>query len=104
MSHDLRAPLRHVAGFVSLLEKRSASSLDETSTKYVRSITQAIHEAGKLVDDLLEFAQLSRTELHAIEVSMDELVAQVQIDLLPETSQRAIRWNVAELPAVQGDP
>jgi response regulator RpfG family c-di-GMP phosphodiesterase len=81
VSHDLRAPLRHVAGFVSLLQKRVAGDLDDTSAKYLQAITQSIHEAGKLVDDLLAFAQLSRTELHAVEISMNELVTQVQSDL-----------------------
>lgn len=104
VSHDLRAPLRHVAGFAELLQKRAACTLDETCGKYLTAILQGVGEAGELIDQLLDFSRLSRTALHAVDVSMQQLVAEVQRDLAPETGQRIIHWKISDLPEVRGDP
>jgi PAS domain S-box-containing protein len=104
VSHDLRAPLRHVAGFADLLQKRANGSLDETCGKYLATILQGVGEAGHLIDELLEFSRLSRTELHAVVVSMQQLVAEVQREFGFETPPRTIHWKIADLPEVRGDP
>ena len=104
VSHDLRAPLRHIAGFAELLQKRAAGTLDETCGKYLATIREGVGEAGQLIDQLLDFSRLSRTELQAVNVPMQELVAEVHRDLAPETGQRVIHWKISDLPEVRGDP
>jgi PAS domain S-box-containing protein len=104
VSHDLRAPLRHISGFAELLQKRAGPELDATSRRYTRVIADAVRHAGQLVDDLLTFSRMGRAELRHCSVSLASLVAQVQSELEPESAGRPIIWHVGELPVVPGDP
>jgi light-regulated signal transduction histidine kinase (bacteriophytochrome) len=103
VSHDLRAPLRHVQGFVSLLAKHAASRLDETGRRYLGIISDATKHMGKLIDDLLTFSRLGRAELRADAVNLNQLVDEARRALESETQGRCIAWQVAELPVVRGD-
>jgi PAS domain S-box-containing protein len=103
VSHDLRAPLRHLSGFADLLQKRPNVAADETSRRYVRVISEAAQNAGRLVDDLLAFSRMGRSELKKAPVSMSELVTQVIHELEPEVERRQVRWTIGILPAVPGD-
>jgi light-regulated signal transduction histidine kinase (bacteriophytochrome) len=102
ISHDLRAPFRHIVGFAELLSERE-KNLDEKSQHYLRTITEAAYSAGRLVDDLLSFSQLGRASLRIMPVDMNTLVATVRRTLELDMQGRNIDWKVAELPGCMGD-
>jgi signal transduction histidine kinase len=104
VSHDLRAPLRHIHGFTDLLEKAASSTLDEKSQRYLRKISESAKQMGRLVDDLLAFSRMGRAEMRATHVNLEKLVEEVLRDLRPETEGRVINWKNGSLPEVQGDP
>lgn len=104
ISHDLRAPFRHVVGFAELLSDRVGDNLDETSRRYLRSITDAALSAGRLVDDLLNFSQLGRSGLKLSRVDVAKLVAEIRRSMEPELAGRPIEWRVNDLPDAWADP
>lgn len=104
VSHDLRAPLRHITGFALLLERRAGATLDEKSLGYLRTMSEAAKKGGQLVDDLLSFSRMGRTELRTSRVALGEVVDEVRLELESEQEGRAVSWQIAELPEVQGDP
>ncbi|MFD1747502.1 ATP-binding protein [Rhizobium helianthi] len=102
VSHDLRAPFRHIVGFAQLLRERE-KSLDEKSQHYLQTISDAAVSAGRLVDDLLSFSQLGRAAISSKPVDMNKLVAEVIKSLKMEVAQRQIEWQVFPLPDAWGD-
>ncbi|MBB5753971.1 ATP-binding protein [Prosthecomicrobium pneumaticum] len=103
VSHDLRAPFRHIVGYSQLLRER-APELDEKCRHYLDSIADAALSAGRLVDDLLAFSQLGRTHVASTDVDMNKLVAEVKHTLAFTLEQRAIDWRIDPLPPAWGDP
>jgi light-regulated signal transduction histidine kinase (bacteriophytochrome) len=104
VSHDLRAPLRHVSGFADRLEKQAAAALDESSLRYLRTIKDSAKTAGALVDDLLAFSRMGRAEMRRTPIPMAQLVQEARREVAPEIGGRAITWNIGELSEVEGDP
>ena len=103
ISHDLRAPFRHVVGYAQLLADRAGEALDETSRHYLQSIRESALSAGRLVDDLLNFSQLGRNSLRASRVDMKRLVTEVRRDLDRNLAGRKVIWEVGDLPPAWGD-
>ncbi|MDB4917894.1 MAG: sensor histidine kinase [Gemmatimonadetes bacterium] len=103
VSHDLRAPLRHIHGYVEMLRAATAGQLQDKATRYLQTIADASVEMGELIDDLLAFSKLGRTELSYDAVALDALVAGVIRKLEMATKDRMITWEVAALPTVIGD-
>jgi light-regulated signal transduction histidine kinase (bacteriophytochrome) len=103
VSHDLRAPLRHMAGFTELLQKNTASLLNEKSQRYVKMILESANRMGHLIDDLLAFSRIGRAETHKTMVSLDQLVQEALTEVRQETDGRNIAWSVRGLPACYGD-
>jgi signal transduction histidine kinase len=103
VSHDLRAPLRHIDGFLELLQKRTATALDEKSRRYMTTISDAAKRMGMLIDDLLSFSRMGRLGMSKMHVDLAGLVQEVIREFQPETEGRDIHWRVADLPAVSGD-
>ena len=103
VSHDLRAPLRHISGFLDLFEKSAGESLDQKAGRYLGIIKDSTRQMGVLIDDLLAFARIGRAPLNAGPVPLDAVVAEVISDLAHEASGRDVKWIVKDLPQVQGD-
>jgi light-regulated signal transduction histidine kinase (bacteriophytochrome) len=103
ISHDLRAPFRHVVGFAELLAARAKGGLDATSAHYLASIKDAALSAGRLVDDLLSFSQLGRHSLRHARVDMGRAVAEIRRGLEPGLAGRKVQWIVGPLPPAWGD-
>jgi PAS domain S-box-containing protein len=104
VSHDLRAPLRHVQGYVEMLAHEAEGQLSEKSLHYMKTIADASLEMGELIDDLLAFSRMGRAEIYEADASLDKLVQEVQRDLEETTLGRNIVWKIPPLPAVQADP
>jgi signal transduction histidine kinase len=103
VSHDLRAPLRHVVGYSELLQKQAPSLLDEKSRRFIQTILESAKRMGNLIDDLLAFSRIGRTETKKTLVSLDPLVKEVVAEIGQDTRGRDIVWNIAPLPVCYGD-
>ncbi|MDB6169244.1 MAG: hypothetical protein JWM88_2108, partial [Verrucomicrobia bacterium] len=104
VSHDLRAPLRHIHGFAGLLAKQAGATLDEKGRRYVEVIAEAARKMGRLIDDLLAFSRVGRAEMRRTTVDQNALVAEVIREGRFDRPERTIEWRIAPLPAVNADP
>lgn len=104
VSHDLRAPLRHVQGYAEMLATAAAGRLSDKAQRYLQTISDASAEMGQLIDDLLAFSRMGRVEMSNGSVSLDQVVRETIRDLEMSTKGRNIAWDVAPLPQVMGDP
>jgi light-regulated signal transduction histidine kinase (bacteriophytochrome) len=103
VSHDLRAPLRHIAGYAELLGEMEGDKLEDRSARYLEHINEAAQFAGLLVDGLLTFSQMGRSALTMREVDVRSLVEQVIRELAPDMQGRSIEWVLDDLPNMYGD-
>jgi signal transduction histidine kinase len=103
VSHDLRAPLRHIQGFASQLQANAVPSLSGTNLDSLTKIQQAAKRMGAMIDDLLAFSHVGRSDLKKTNVNLDELVRDSLGDFQAETKKRNIIWEVRPLPPVQAD-
>lgn len=104
VSHDLRAPLRHIDGYAALLRKSVEQSLNEKASRYLQTISDSATQMGQLIDDLLVFSRMGRQDMLHTTVNLDQLVKNVRSDLRLDLQGREISWTIAALPEVQGDP
>lgn len=103
VSHDLRAPLRHINGYVALLEEQFTGDLPEKATHYMNTVTQATRQMGVLIDDLLQFSKTSRQELRKSLIDMNKIVNEVIHELQAQNPDRKIIFTLNKLPEVMGD-
>lgn len=103
VSHDLRAPLRHIHGYVEMLSASASSQLSDKSQRYLKVITDASIEMGQLIDDLLAFSRMGRIEFHESTVSLNGCVRETIKGLEMAIKDRNIIWKIPSLPLVQGD-
>jgi PAS domain S-box-containing protein len=104
VSHDLRAPLRHIAGFVGILMEDCAPQLDPEAKHHLTRIQEGSRRMGTLVDELLALARIGRQALTYKPTHLNLLVDDVITMLTPDTEGRQVQWKVAELPKIDCDP
>jgi len=104
VSHDLRAPVRHIAGFTELLQKHADLVLDDKSRHHISMILGSANRMGNLVDDLLAFSRIGRAETQKTTINLDQLVKGVIGEIAPDTQDRNISWRIGSLPMCDGDP
>ena len=103
VSHDLRAPLRHIAGYTELLSELEGPQLSERGQRFLGNIGDAARFAGTLVDNLLSFSQMGRSALHLSDVDLGALVAAIREEMLPDYEARQVEWQVHPMPVVVAD-
>jgi light-regulated signal transduction histidine kinase (bacteriophytochrome) len=104
VSHDLRAPLRHIDGFARILSEEYAAELPEDGRSYLARILKSTTDMGKLIDSLIKLAHLGRRELSCEKVNLGELVKSVIADLPQTDASRNVEWRIETLPTVNCDP
>jgi len=104
VSHDLRAPLRHISSFVSLLHEHLGDRIDEVGMRYLHTIGNSARHMSQLIDGLLAFSRLGRAALNPVPVDTNALVATVVSQIAHDTDGRIVDWLIdPDLPVVQGD-
>lgn len=104
VSHDLRAPLRHIDGFTHILKEEYASTLPPEGVKYLDRVIQSANHMDHLVDDLINLARIGRKELKFQKTDLNEIVGQSIADLSNVVGDRRIDWKLASLPEIDCDP
>jgi len=103
VSHDLRAPLRHIGGFVDLLIKSNSSQLNDTGLRYLKIISESAHEMGELIDALLTFSRLGRSELQGTRLNSKSMVTRALQSFTEELAGRDVEIKLFDLPDAWGD-
>jgi PAS domain S-box-containing protein len=103
VSHDLRAPLRHIAGFSDMLQRHADGSLDEKGKRYLNTIVDSAKRMGNLIDDLLVFSRMGRAEMRRERIDLDTLVDETIQEIAPDVGTRRVSWKRHPLPDVMGD-
>jgi PAS domain S-box-containing protein len=103
VSHDLRAPLRHMAGYTELLQKKASSGLDQKSNHYILMMLESAKRMGDLIDDLLAFSRISRAETQKTMVNLAQLAREALAEVRQDTEGRNIVWKIGTLPDFYGD-
>ncbi len=103
VSHDLRAPIRHINGFMHLLD----NALNTTDTKiknYINKVLLSSENMSVMIDELLQFSRLGRTDLKSKLVLLKPIIEELVTQLKPDYEGRNVKWIINELPQVYGDP
>jgi PAS domain S-box-containing protein len=103
VSHDLRAPLRHISGYIDLIQRRFSDSLPEKGHEFLVNISESTIQMGALIDDLLQFSRTGRQELKYDELNMYSLVEESVRAIQYDNVGRNIDWIIKTLPTIWGD-
>jgi light-regulated signal transduction histidine kinase (bacteriophytochrome) len=103
LSHDFRTPLRHIRGYVDIVQTAARQTFDEASRQHLQTIAQSAAQMERMIEAMLEFSRLARAEMHCQPVSLTALVKAVRQELASESKGRRIAWQIGGLPVVQGD-
>ncbi len=103
VSHDLRAPLRHIAGFSAKLERHLGTDVDDKTAHYLDTIADAARRMADLIDGLLVYSRLGRGAMRMQPVDMHSLAEEARSLLMEDAGERRIAWHIDNLPVVVGD-
>jgi signal transduction histidine kinase len=103
VSHDLRMPLRHIHAYISMLEETASKKLDVEERRQFNVIRDAARKMGQLIDDLLAFSRIGRTEIKAEQIDNEAVVQDTIADMQTDLKDRRIVWTIESLPTVHGD-
>lgn len=104
VSHDLRAPLRHIEGFIEILRATKSAALDKEAQDYLQTIADSAKQMGRLIDDLLAFSRTARVEMRKARINLGDLVQSIMRETQREIEGRKVDWVIHKLPEVDGDP
>jgi light-regulated signal transduction histidine kinase (bacteriophytochrome) len=104
VSHDLRAPLRHIIGYVEILQAEAGDRLDEGARRHLQTIASSARQLGNLIDMLLAFSRMGRAEMSQERFSLATIVEEARRELRREAEGRNVVWQIGPLPEIQGDP
>ncbi|HVU34845.1 MAG TPA: PAS domain S-box protein [Opitutaceae bacterium] len=104
ISHDLRAPLIHIAGFIEMLKSDLGPKLDDRSRRHLDTICNSTEHMGRMIADLLALSRIGRADMRKVRVNVGDIVRDVQRELSAHLQNRKIVWMVGDLPEVQADP
>jgi len=103
VSHDLRAPLRHINGYIDLLNEKNRDKLDEKARHYLDTISGASRQMGILIDDLLKYSRTGRKEVVLTGLNFNIILKEVIEELKPAIEERKITWYIQDMPMVMAD-
>jgi light-regulated signal transduction histidine kinase (bacteriophytochrome) len=103
ISHDLRAPLRGIIGFVTILEEDYSSKLDDEAKRITTIIKNNTMKMGHLIDDLLAFSRMGRKDIEKTAISTSAMIEEVIREVAPEEKNGHIQWIISPAPDVKGD-
>lgn len=103
VSHDLRAPLRHINGFSEMLAREMKDKMTEKGSYYLGTINESVHKMGLLIDDLLNFSRTGRVEMNFITFNMKNLAEDAKLQVTPAEGNKKISWTIPTMPDVFGD-
>jgi PAS domain S-box-containing protein len=104
VAHDLRAPLRHIAGFAGILVEDFSPSLEDKAKNYLQRIQDGARKMGMLIDELLSLARIGQQAPCLQITGLNSLVNEVIQILQPDIEGRQVEWRLHDLPFVEGDP
>ncbi|MBA4148076.1 MAG: HAMP domain-containing protein [Verrucomicrobia bacterium] len=104
VSHDLRAPLRHITAFAEILEEEFSENFGEEARDYLQRILRGTESMSQLVDDLLNLARIGRQGLSLQKVDINIILHEIVADFQPEMKERNIHWEIEYIPEVSADP
>jgi len=103
VSHDLKAPLRHITGYAGLLLKKYKENLPEEGLQYLDNISYSASNMGMLINGLLKFSRSGKQEMKQIDLDMNEIVSTLIKPIKEQEISRKIEWNIETLPPAYGD-
>jgi signal transduction histidine kinase len=103
VSHDLRAPLRHIQGYVNFLHREVEGTLSDKGRRYLETIKKAGKQMGDLIDDLLAFSQMGRAKMRETTVDLNVAIREAREGVTLKLQGREVVWDILELPLVRGD-
>jgi len=103
VSHDLRAPLRHISGYAGLLVSHFRDSLPEKGRHYVDTVAASARQMSVLIDNLLQFSRLGRAGMRKEGIDMNRALREALDPIREATAERSVEWVIGDLPPVEGD-